>query len=224
MNKYRFIRLPFLLLFLACSFFVQAQEAPFQKEIDHFKSLDSAQFPPAGAILFAGSSSFRKWTDVADYFPGYTIINRGFGGSCLPDLIHYAPDIIFPYHPRQILIYCGDNDFAVSDTVTPILVFHRFKELYHMIREKLPDVAIGFVSIKPSPSRVQLMQKMDEANRLIRKFLRKEKNAAFIDVYHKMLDKTGQPDKDIFTSDMLHMNGKGYAIWQQVIRPYLLKD
>ena len=74
-----------------------AQTAPFQDEINSFKKEDSAHFPPKNAILFVGSSSFHMWTDVQNYFPGYTIINRGFGGSALPDVIRFAPDIIFPY-------------------------------------------------------------------------------------------------------------------------------
>ena len=76
------------------------------------------------------------WKDVQDYFPGYTIINRGFGGSTLLDQIRYANDIIFPYEPKQIVIYCGENDLASSDTVTAAMVFERFKQLYEMIRKK----------------------------------------------------------------------------------------
>src|SRR5829696_3884450 len=95
----------FLLLFN----FVWAQETirpAFWNDIQRFKSQDSNYVPAKNAILFVGSSSFTKWTDVQDYFPGYKIINRGFGGSSLPDLIRYADDIIFPYQPKQIVIYC----------------------------------------------------------------------------------------------------------------------
>jgi lysophospholipase L1-like esterase len=92
-----------------------------------------------------------------------------------------------------------------------------------MIREKLPATSVAFVSIKPSPSRQRLMPKMREANLLIKKFLKQKKNTAFIDVYHKMLNKDGTPLKDIFLEDELHMNAKGYAIWQKVMQPYLLK-
>jgi len=132
---------------------VHAQHTPFYSNIQKFKRQDSISFPPKNAILFIGSSSFTKWTDVQDYFPGFTIINRGFGGSSLPHLILYANDIIFPYKPRQIVIYCGDNDLAASDTVTAETVYKRFKQLFHLVREKLPRVSIAFVSIKPSPSR-----------------------------------------------------------------------
>lgn len=202
---------------------VHAQHTPFYSNIQKFKSQDSISFPPKDAILFIGSSSFTKWTDVQDYFPDFTIINRGFGGSSLPHLILYANDIIFPYKPRQIVIYCGDNDLAASDTVTAETVYNRFKQLFHLIRAKLPGVSIAYVSIKPSPSRQRLMPKMSKTNSLIKKFLKKNKNTAFIDVYHEMLNDDGTPIGEIFTKDSLHMNAKGYKIWQKAIAPYLLK-
>jgi lysophospholipase L1-like esterase len=202
---------------------VHAQHTPYYSNIQKFKSRDSINFPPKDAILFIGSSSFTKWTDVQDYFPGFTIINRGFGGSSLPHLILYANDIIFPYKPRQVVIYCGENDLAASDTVTAETVYGRFKQLFHLIRSKLPGVPIAYISMKPSPSRARLMSKMSEGNLLIKKFLKKQKNASFIDVYHKMLNKNGTPIGEIFTKDSLHMNANGYKIWQKVIEPYLLK-
>src|SRR5688500_11075975 len=106
-----------LFVFLFSTQNIVAQEPPFWGEIRGFIKNDSAHKPPPNAILFVGSSSFRMWQDVQDYFPGYTIINRGFGGSTLVDVISYSYDIILPYNPKQILIYCGENDLASSDTV-----------------------------------------------------------------------------------------------------------
>ena len=208
--------------FLIFSFLVTAQ--PFSEEIKAFKKQDSIHFPAKHSILFTGSSSFRMWKDIGDYFPGYTIINRGFGGSSLPDMIRYENDIIFPYYPIQIVIYCGDNDLVASDTVTGQMVFERFKLLFSDIRTKFRKIPVAFVSIKPSPSRQRLMPKMEEANRLIENFLKKKRKTAYIDVYHKMLKADGTPMDDIFIQDKLHMNAKGYAIWQKAIAPWLLKD
>ncbi|MCH5599653.1 SGNH/GDSL hydrolase family protein [Niabella ginsengisoli] len=73
-----------------------------------------------------------------EYFPGYKILNRGFGGSSLPDLIRYRYDVIYPYAPRQIVMYCGENDFASSDAPSVETVMARFKTLYKYIRDKYP--------------------------------------------------------------------------------------
>jgi lysophospholipase L1-like esterase len=179
--------------------------------------------PPQNAILFVGSSSFRKWKDVQSYFPGYKIINRGFGGSSLPDVIRYANDIIFPYHPKEIVIYCGENDFPGDSTVTPQIVFDRFKTLYEIIRAKLPTVPVVYVSIKPSPSRREYWPKMLEANRLIKNYISTQQHASFVDVFDLMLNENNQPKPEIFLNDSLHMNAKGYVIWKKAIQPYLIK-
>lgn len=214
----------FLVFFIGCLYFANAQQhPPFWKEIQEFKTQDSLAFPEPNQILFAGSSSFTKWTDVQDYFPSFPIINRGFGGSSLTDLIRYANDIILPYQPRQIVIYCGENDFAANEQVSAAEVAKRFYLLFSIIRKKYKKLPVVYVSMKPSPSRIQLMQKFDSANYMIKQFLKKRPRTAFADVYHAMLQKDGTVNQEIFLKDNLHMNSKGYQIWQQILRPYLKK-
>jgi lysophospholipase L1-like esterase len=204
-------------------------DPPFGNDIQNFKKQDSISAPPKNAILLIGSSSFTMWNDVQDYFPGYTIVNRGFGGSTLLDQIRYADVIIFPYQPKQIVIYCGENDLASSDTVTAPMVVDRFRQLFQIIREKT-KAPIMYISMKPSPSRRHLFEKMREANQSINLFLGQSdvlssitsKNV-YIDVHQKMLNEAGQPIPEIFLEDSLHMNAKGYAIWQEAMKPYLIK-
>lgn len=217
----KFLIVSFLLL---VSYFGLAQAPPFYQDIQQFKQLDSQHFPEKNEILFVGSSSFTKWKDVQDYFPNYKIINRGFGGSSLPDLIRYANDIIYPYSPKQVVIYCGDNDFAVSDTVTADMVVSRVKTLFGMIRTLLPNTAIDYISIKYSPSRAKLWPKITKANKGIATFFKKQSNAGFIDITTPMKKGKQQVDESLFLEDMLHMKPTGYKIWQKAIEPYLLKD
>ena len=215
--------LTLLFIFFYVNAIAQNAKPPFFQDIQNFRHKDSVQSPPAHPILFVGSSSFTKWTDVQNYFPGYTILNRGFGGSTLTDLLRYEEDVIFKYDPKQIVIYCGDNDVASSDTITATTVLNRFKNLLSEIRAVYPNVPVAFVSIKPSPSRWQMKDRAIAANNLIKKFLKKEKNTQFIDIWKAMLGPDGKPMPDIFIEDNLHMNAKGYAIWQKIIQPYLVK-
>ncbi|PWT74594.1 MAG: G-D-S-L family lipolytic protein [Bacteroidetes bacterium] len=222
MRNFRLQILVFFLLAI-CSPTAKAQHSDYADEISAYKHQDSVHFPTNHPILFVGSSSFNFWKDMQNYFPGYPILNRGFGGSTLLHVIHYADEIIFPYKPRQIVIYCGENDIAYVDSVTGQTVLNRFKILFDMIRKEMPNVNIVYISIKPSPSRANLAGRMEEANRLIKEFISQQQNAAYVDVYHLMLNKNSKPFPDIFREDSLHMNAKGYAIWQKAIQPYLLK-
>src|SRR6476646_4671462 len=221
-SKMKKIKIALLFLFFVGTLIGQ-EKPPFWDDIQAFKHQDSGQAPPQHAILFVGSSSFTKWTDVQNYFPGYTIINRGFGGSSLPDLIRYENDVIFKYKPKQIVMYCGENDLAASDTVTAKMVFDRFKKLFTDIRKRFSNIPFVYISIKPSPSRWQLREKMIAANNQIESFLAKKKNTVFLDVYHKMLGPNGTPIKDIYVEDNLHMNAKGYSIWKKEMQPHLLR-
>ncbi|MBL7857337.1 MAG: hypothetical protein JNM57_06590 [Cyclobacteriaceae bacterium] len=212
-----------VLLFTMVSTQTWAQQKPYWTEIQEFKKQDSIQFPPQKAILFVGSSSFRMWNSVQQDFPGYTIINRGFGGSTLSDVMLYANDIIIAYKPKQVVIYCGENDLASAGEVTAEIVTERFIDLFTAIRDKMKKVNIVFVSIKPSPSRSQLMPAMALANKQIEAFLKIQKRTAFVNVYDRMLTAEGHPRTELFIDDMLHMNAEGYAIWREAILPYLKK-
>ncbi|NGF57727.1 G-D-S-L family lipolytic protein [Parapusillimonas sp. SGNA-6] len=201
-----------------------AQEKPrYYDNIQKFKKQDSITPPPKDPILLVGSSSFTRWKDVQAYFPNHTMLNRGFGGAHLTDLIRYAEDVIYPYNPKQVVIYCGENDF-LSKGATPDTIFNRFKTVYDGIRQHLgKKVNVTYISIKPSPRRRRFLEGTAEVNAMIENFLKKEKNAQFIDVYSKMLRSDGQPIGAIFTKDSLHMNADGYAIWQKEMAPVLLK-
>ena len=209
--------------FLCVSVIRSQDNIPFWKEVQVFKQKDSIQFPAANQVLLIGSSSFTLWKDVQEYFPRHKILNRAFGGSTLVDLIRFRYDVIYPYQPKQIVIYCGENDFASSDTVTVEMVIQRFKTLYHLIRAKYAGVPLLYVSMKPSPSRMHLLTKYKEANQQIAAFLKTDKIAAFADVFQPMLKADGTPLDDIFLKDNLHMNAKGYAIWKKVLEKLLIK-
>lgn len=213
-------------VFFITSQLAVAQEAsnsmPFQNEIDAFAKADSIAMPAKECILFVGSSSFRRWTDIHNYFPGYPILNRGFGGSSLTDMIYYANETIVKYKPKKIYIYCGENDIASSDTVRPAIVLTRFKQLLKIIRKQLdPNIPIVFVSIKASIARWSMEDRIVASNKLIKEFIGTQKHIKFLDVHTSMLDKNGKVLNDIFIEDNLHMNAKGYAIWQKIIAPTL---
>lgn len=212
-------KLILIVLFLAAFVTLKAQEIPFYKEVQYFRKQDSIKFPPAHAVLFIGSSTFTKWKDVQDYFPKHVIINRGFGGSSLPHLIYYIKDIVYAYDPKQIVIYCGENDFTGGATAKDVV--DRVSKLVELIRAKYPKVPIAYISIKPSPSREKYWPQMVEANKMIADMISKMKNIKYIDTYNAMFNADGTIKKEIFLSDNLHMNAKGYAIWQKIMEPYL---
>ena len=194
--------------------------APFENEIQAFEKMDSTSPPPQRPIVFTGSSSIRLWENLAGTFPNKPVLNRGFGGSQLSDVLRYADRIIVAYKPRQIVLYAGENDIA-SGNVSGQQTYERFVALFEHVRQKLPGVLFSFIAIKPSPSRRKFFAEVDVANRLIQQFLAKQKNTQFIDIRPAMLGANGQPIPALFKPDSLHMLPAGYERWTKVVGPYL---
>lgn len=198
-----------------------AQETPpaFEKEIQAFEASDKTNPPPKNAILFVGSSSIRMWKTLAQDFPEYRVINRGFGGSQISNSIQFAERIVLPYEPRVIVMYAGGNDLNVGKS--PETVFNDFKTFVGKVRGKLPETKIVYISVAPNPARWPQIDRVREANRLILDYTRKQPGLSFIDMHPHMLGDDGKPKPEIFLEDKLHMNANGYAIWKRVVGEHL---
>jgi len=217
--------LPFLLMalvwpWLACHAAPPGPER-FRSEIDALVAGDAVHPPPQHAVLFVGSSSIRLWTTLAEDFPGVATINRGFGGSRIADSTYYADAIIVPYHPSLIILYAGDND--VAEGRTPRQVIDDFKAFVARVRRDLPQVAIVYVSIKPSIARAAMWPQMRAANEGIAHWAGTQKEVTFVDVAAKMLDAHGKPRPELLREDGLHMLRAGYAVWIEALRPVLAR-
>lgn len=191
------------------------------QDMARFAAEDEASPPPSHPVVFTGSSSVRMWETLAADFPGVPVLNRGFGGSQVRDSVHYADQVAVRYRPRQVLIYAGDNDINAGRT--PQQVLADTEAFVARLRRDIPDVRIGWLAIKPSPSRIDQLPRQQEANRLVRAWAARQQGIDFIDVATPMLDATGQPRAELFLADRLHMNAEGYALWQEIVAPWLVR-
>jgi lysophospholipase L1-like esterase len=201
---------------------VRTQDKPdfarWEKEIAAFERQDRERPPPPGAVLFVGSSSIRLW-DLPKSFPGVAVINRGFGGSQLADAVHFVPRIVLRYRPRVVVLYAGDNDTAAGKG--PRQVADDFRAFARAVHKELPGTRIVYVSIKPSPQRWPLWDRMRKANELIEAACKQDERLTFVDVARAMLGKDAKPRPELFAKDGLHLKEKGYALWATALKPHL---
>ncbi|MFT4641941.1 MAG: lysophospholipase L1-like esterase [Verrucomicrobiales bacterium] len=188
------------------------------KVMAKFAEADVAKPPTKGGILFVGSSSIRMW-DTKRWFPKLETLNRGFGGSWLQDSIHHAEKIVFPYEPKTIVLYAGDND--VSGGLKAAAVFEDYVKFATQVHARLPKTEIIFVAIKPSLKRWNLWPEMKAANDLVAKRCEAESLECFADIALLMLDKEGKPNPKFFVEDGLHMTAVGYEAWSGLLKTML---
>jgi lysophospholipase L1-like esterase len=212
------IGLPLLVsLVLPLHAFTLARQDKWAKEMTAFEEQDKKD-PALGGIVFVGSSSIRLW-DLEKSFPEMPVLNRGFGGSEIPDSVTHADLLVIRHKPRTVIFYAGDNDIANGRS--PQQVFDDYKAFVTKVRAALPATRIAFIAIKPSIQRWASIDKIRAANALVRRFAETDDRLGYIDVDGPMLGWDEKPRKELFVADGLHMTPKGYEIWTALVRPFL---
>ena len=168
-------------------------------------------------IVFTGSSSIRFWLDVQERYPTHQIIQTGFGGSEMSDLLYYLDETVLRFQPSQVFIYEGDNDVSAKRSTATIM--ENTKQVVQRIQKKLPDCEIVLISAKPSIARWSLKPQYDDVNQAFKAYASEEAKVSYANVWDIMLDEKGAVRKDIFIEDGLHMNKAGYDLWDKIIQP-----
>jgi len=193
--------------------------AKWEKAIAAYEKSDIANPPPMGGIEFIGSSTIRKWTTLAQDFPGLPVFNRGFGGSQIKDATFFASRVIIPYAPRIIVFHAGDNDLAAG--AIPEQVIADLKELVATIQAKLPETAFCYISLKPSIKRESLRSEQQKVNKGAMELSESNSRFHYIDQYHMVTDAEGNPRPELFAADALHLSEAGYSLLVERVRPFL---
>jgi len=209
----------FTLLILPLYTSTQAQADRWAKEMAAFEEQDKKD-PAVGGVVFVGSSSIRLW-DLARSFPGVPALNRGFGGSMIPDSVGHADLLVIKHKPTTVIFYAGDNDIANGRT--PQQVADDYKAFVTKIHAALPATRVAFIAIKPSIQRWALIDKVRAANALVRDYAATDNRLGFIDVDGPMLGWDEKPRQELFVADGLHMTAKGYELWTALARPFVEK-
>jgi len=201
-----------LILLLAGTALVMAQDPHrFDEDMKKFNVMTE----PEDVVVFTGSSSIRFWDDLAIDCSDMQVINTGFGGSHMSDLLYFIDETVLRFKPSKVYIYEGDNDIAGDKR--PRRVIRTTKKVTRKILASSPNTEIRYISAKPSPSRWAYKKQFKRFNALLKRYCNKQEQLDFIDVWNPMLAENGRPKPHIFIEDSLHMNRQGYLIWKDII-------
>lgn len=192
---------------------------PYEAEIQAFEAADRGTPPPPDPVLLVGSSTFTRWTEVATALPGYTVLNRGFGGSQLPDVLNHFDRVVRRYQPPLIVLYEGDNDLSAGRSVDQ--VFGDWIAFVSRVQRDLPASGVVFLSVKPSPSRSGLLSAQRQLNARIKADCASRSRCRYVEILEPLLDAAGRLRPELYVSDLLHLNAEGYAIVTAALQPAL---
>lgn len=206
---------------LVCSAAEKAPKSPgkagktpdrWETTIKKFEAEDAAKSPAKGGILLVGGSNARRWSDVADYFTGEAVLNRGFGGARLSEVVYYWDRIVKPYAPKTIFLNAGGND--ISGGGTPEELLANCKAFMAKTRAALPQTRVYYISIPPvmraanTPDGLAGIKKIND---MLAAYAAEDPKLEFIDIFPAFLGVDGKPKAEMYVADGTHFTPKGYA-------------
>lgn len=192
----------------------------YEEEIERLEKVRlNIEYDPE--IIFYGSSSIRLWEDLNTDFPDKKVVNLGFGGSTLAACVWFLDRVMLNYKPKALIVYAGDNDLGDGRNPEEVVIF--FQQLMVQTKKRFGDMPCYFISLKPSLSRWHMVNQFIYTNNLIHSEILKDDNSwTFIDIFKKMLDKSGKPNPELYKEDGLHLTEKGYRLWKEIVNSFLI--
>ncbi|MEZ4901055.1 MAG: GDSL-type esterase/lipase family protein [Spirosomataceae bacterium] len=195
----------------------------FEKEIQQFEKEDLDKGIKKGEIVFYGSSSWRLWKNMKEDLTPLPVLNRGFGGSTIPELIHYTSRVIFPIEPKLIMVYGGENDLTGAKYKSAEQFFDSYRDFVALVRNRLPNTKLCFVSMKLSPSRRKHWETVKKGNAMIKAFST-GKYLSYVDINPVLFNANGSVKSELYTQDSLHINAEGYRQYAKVLLPVMKRQ
>lgn len=176
-----------------------------------------------GAIIFAGDSITDdcEWNEL---FGNPDILNRGIDGNDSGALLARCPELV-RHHPDKLFIAVGTNDLPHNDIGE---IVSNVEAIVDAFEEESPHTRIYVQSVLPvGPEPMFIMADSRTKNRKIRelnaayKELCARRNLTFIDLHSHFLADDGENLDPELSSDDLHLVGKAYLLWKDVIIKYV---
>ncbi|MBV8231404.1 MAG: hypothetical protein JO329_15595 [Planctomycetaceae bacterium] len=191
----------------------------YEDEVRSMERTRDAAPPPPGSVAFYGGSSIRLWSTLAADFLGVGVMNIGFGGATLESCVYFFDRLVAPTRPRSLVVYAGDND--LGDGRSPEDVLASLRALLRKVPERVGPIPFTFLSIKPSPARWYLDERIRRANAMVRAELDGRSWCHYLDLYPKMIDGDGRPRPELYVEDGLHLSPAGYRLWTEILSSHL---
>lgn len=202
--------------------FVSAQESPFEKEIAAYEKMQRDNPVEPGGTVFVGSSTWRLWKGIEKDFEQFQAVNRGFGGSKIPEQIAAHERIVLPLKPKRIVFFCGTNDLAAK--TDSVKVYENFIRYLSLVWKHDPALEIYFVSASRAPVRKEYWANGDIFNAKLKDLAEKATGLHYIDVVSAMNDEKGETREDLFIADRLHLNRTAQELWIPIITKAIEKE
>ena len=205
--------------------FVQSYEAAalekWQADIVKLEELGTPKNRHEQSILFIGSSSIRRWNTIQKQMEPWQAIQRGYGGAKFSDLAVFAERLIRPHQYAALVVFVA-NDISGSETdKAPEEVLKLVKFVVGQAQKHRPESPVFIIEVTPTSKRWKVWPQIKKVNEAIAEYCKAEKSLYLIKTTEHFLGDDGKPDDSLFVDDLLHLNERGYQVWERLIKTRL---
>ena len=176
-------------------------------------------------IIFLGNSITNggEWCEL---FHNKHVKNRGISGDvCMG--VYDRLDAILKGKPAKIFLLIGINDVNRGESADTIV--QKIGRIARKIKQGSPKTKLYLQSVLPVTDHYKMFgghtkhwQMVKEINEKLAALAATE-NVTYIDLYSHFVDEATGKMKNEYTNDGLHLLGKGYIKWAEIIKPYVSK-
>lgn len=186
----------------------------YQHRVELFESmpLDSS------AIVFLGNSITEQgeWSELLE---NPLVRNRGIAGDMTDGLLRRLSTIT-QARPKQLFLMIGVNDLIMRP---PAEIITNYRKIIRQIEEESSTTSLVLQSILPVNNQVKNTgiknRDIQSINKAI-KAIASEKNLMYLDIAKQLSDADGNLATQ-YTHDGIHLNGKAYLVWKNLVKPQL---
>lgn len=213
----------FIMVTLLVSLTSSAQERKYSTFYEQRATLFEELPVTSKDIIFLGNS-ITNGGEWGELFNNKNVKNRGISGDiCMG--VYDRLGAILRGKPAKIFLLIGINDISRGTSADTIV--YRIGMIVSKIRKESPKTKLYLQSVLPVTDHYKMFgghtahwQEIKEMNDGIKSLADKE-NLTYIDLYSSFVDEqTGKMNID-YTNDGLHLLGKGYMKWVEIVKPYI---
>ncbi len=171
-------------------------------------------------LIFIGDS-LTEFFDWQERFPGYLVSNLGMAGETVEGLLGRMDRILLNIRdagrkPDLIFIMTGINNLAMEDYE----IISSYRQIINILSASFSNSKLVIQSILPAALPWVDNSALSGLNVSLRG-MAKDFKADYLDLHSLFVGPDYQPNKEYLLNDGVHLSGKGYAKWSEIIENYL---
>ncbi|MDN4164490.1 GDSL-type esterase/lipase family protein [Cytophagales bacterium LB-30] len=196
---------------------LQKRSTPWDKDWRLYQRQEQRSGIKKNGTLFLGSSTIKRWKYLESQFRNHNPTARGFRGITIANVDSYFFPWIYPYQPKRVILYLGDNDIATG--LSPLEISRAYESLIQKFERYMPQTEVWVISVKPSPLRRRMSKGkvILDTNARLKQMAESHTKVRYIDLYSLMVNSRGVPDPKYFVRNGLYLSKEGYKLWQKTL-------